>query len=438
MKVLPEAPPANASTARSAAAASAFFISPSKRRGDPRRSRSRRPPAPLGLRLRLLGLGLGCRRGLLVGAAALERLLHRHVEVVAVAGCVGRDLLLDLVGEDELDEVLREALHLVELAVLDRLDDLVRLAVADEVGDARGVDHHLDGCHSAAALLRQEALADDAAQDAGEDLARHLLLGRREELDEAADGLRGVDRVHGREDEVARLGSLEGGLRGFLVAELADEDHVGVLAQDAPESLEIRLGVEPDFALVDDAAPVVVHELDRVLDRDDVLLPAAVDRVDHRREGRRLTRAGRAGHEDEPAVLLGEAAHPVRKAELREARDLLRDEAEGERDRAALAIAVHAEAAQALGEVRRVELARGIEMLTLGGSPLGHEREHGLEVGLGQEAFLHGSQSPVDTGHRRRSDLQVHVAAAELDQTCEKAVQVHGRPAPIGRAQRPL
>ena len=68
-----------------------------------------------------------------------------------------------------------------------------------------------------------------------------------------------------------------------------------------------RLRVEPDLALVDDAAVVGVQDLDRVLDRDDVLLPRAVDVVDHRRERRRLARAGRAGDEHEAAVLVGEA-----------------------------------------------------------------------------------------------------------------------------------
>ena len=194
-------------------------------------------------------------------------------------------------------------------------------------------DHHLDGCHAAAALLREEALADDATQDAGEDLARHLLLGGRKELDEPADRLGGVDRVHRGEDEVARFRRLEGRLGGLLVAELADQDHVRVLAQHAPERLHVRIGVEPDLALVDDAAPVVVHELDRVFDRDDVLLPAAVDRVDDRREGRRLSRAGRTGDEDEPAVLIGEPGYAFGEPELREAWNLLRDEAECERDR---------------------------------------------------------------------------------------------------------
>jgi hypothetical protein len=181
-----------------------------------------------------------------------------------------------------------------------------------------------------------------------------------------------------------------------------------------------------------------VDELDRVLDRDDVLLAPAVDRVDHRGEGRRLTGAGRARDEHETAVLVGEAAHSVRETELREARNLLRDEAEGERDRASLPIAVHAEAPEPLGQIGRVELGRDVEVLALGGCPLGDQGQHGLEVRLGQEAFLHRSQRPVDTGHRRRGDLQVHIAPAELDQACEKAVQVHGRPAPIGRPPNAL
>ena len=59
----------------------------------------------------------------------------------------------------------------------------------------------------------------------------------REELDHAADGLGGVDRVQRREDEVARLGRLERGLRRLGVAELADQDRVRVLAERAPQRL---------------------------------------------------------------------------------------------------------------------------------------------------------------------------------------------------------
>ena len=155
-----------------------------------------------------------------------------------------------------------------------------------------------------------------------------LLLGR-EDVDHAVDRLRRALGVQRREDEVAGLGGRQRGRDRLEVAHLADEDHVGVLAERGAERLGERRRVEADLALVDDAHPVVVQELDRVLDREDVLGAAAVDVVDQRRERRRLARAGRAGDEDEPARLVGEQLDVLREPELVERPDVGRDHAEG-------------------------------------------------------------------------------------------------------------
>src|SRR5207253_7398279 len=104
----------------------------------------------------------------------------------------------------------------------------------------------------AAADARQQALRDDAAQHAGHDRPDLLLLALGKELDHPADGLGGVDRMQRREDEVARLGRLERGLRGLGVAELADQDRVRVLAERTAEGLAEVLGVEATLALVAD------------------------------------------------------------------------------------------------------------------------------------------------------------------------------------------
>ena len=161
-----------------------------------------------------LGLGLVLRKARKVDGHGLalfgdplaaNRLLDRDLEVVAVRGRRRSDLELDDVVDDELDEVLRKALHVMVGAVLDRLGEAVRLlGLADQLGDAGGVDHHLDGRDPAADLARDEPLADDAAQNAGQDLAHHHLLLGRVELDEPADRLGRVERVQRREDEVAR------------------------------------------------------------------------------------------------------------------------------------------------------------------------------------------------------------------------------------------
>jgi hypothetical protein len=125
---------------------------------------------------------------------------------------------------------------------------------------------------------------------------------RREEVDEAVDGLGRVGGMHGGEDEVTRLGRAQGGVDRLLVAHLADEDDVGVLAQDAPQGARERARVHPDLALVDQRALVGVQDLERVLDRDDVTGARGVDVVDHRRERRRLARSRRAGEQEDAAL----------------------------------------------------------------------------------------------------------------------------------------
>ncbi len=74
-----------------------------------------------------------------------------------------------------------------------------------------------------------------------------------------------------------------------------------------------------------------------------------------------LPDAGGAGDEDEAVVEVGEPADAGRKPERLEARHLARDHAERERDLAALAEGVDAEARQAGLLVRGVELARLVE-----------------------------------------------------------------------------
>jgi hypothetical protein len=94
-----------------------------------------------------------------------------------------------------------------------------------------------------------------------------------------------------------------------------------------------------------------------------VLGARAVDLVDHRRERRRLARAGRARDEDEAARLLRELAEARRQAELLERLQLVGDEAEGGADGAPLEVDVDAEAREAGDGVREVELPVDLEVL---------------------------------------------------------------------------
>ena len=73
--------------------------------------------------------------------------------------------------------------------------------------------------------------------------------------------------VQRREHEVAGLRGLHRDLRGLRVADLADQDDVGILPQDrAQRARERQLDLLVDLRLVD-AGDLI---LDRILDRDDV------------------------------------------------------------------------------------------------------------------------------------------------------------------------
>src|SRR5205823_12657754 len=101
---------------------------------------------------------------------------------------------------------------------------------------------------------------------------------------------------------------------------------------------------------------VGVKELYRVFDRDDVEWLRVIEVRDHRGERRALAVARGADDEDEPAIALREILRRGRRAELFERGDLQRDGAHHDRERALLAINVHAEAADARRFVRGVVL----------------------------------------------------------------------------------
>jgi hypothetical protein len=125
-------------------------------------------------------------------------------------------------------------------------------------------------------------------------------------------------------------------------------------------------------------------------------------------------------------VLAREPADTGREVQLLEARHVLGDDAERERDRAALAEGVDAEARQPVGRVSDVEVAALVE----GAEPLGRHSGDRLEraeqVGRPERrALREWRDRTVATQHRRLVQLQVDVARAELDGAPEEGIQVH-------------
>ena len=205
-------------------------------------------------------------------------------------------------------------------------------SLADQVADRRGRNENLTGDDAAPAVEgRQQLLGDDSLQGDRELRADLALLRRREDVDDPIDGLRRRLGVKSGEDQVACLGRGQGGGDRLQVAHLADQDHVRVLAQGGAQAEGEVGGIGADLALVDNRAFVVVKELDRVLDREDVVRRSELITSIIAARVVDLPRAGRPGDEDEAARFRGQLPQDLRDPQGVEAGDLLRDQAKGRR-----------------------------------------------------------------------------------------------------------
>ena len=282
---------------------------------------------------------------------------------MAVRARVRRDLPVDLPGEDELDQ------RLVKVCMLKKAPSAIASGIssaallADQVGDTRVRDHDLDRGDRPPPMRGSRRWLTTPRRTPARIERICCCLPGGEELDHPADRLGGVDRVHRREDEVARLGRLERGLRGLRVAQLADQDHVRILAERAAERLPKRavsrptsrwLTMQPRSAWRISIGSSIVTMCWRRVRLMWSTIAASV--VDFPEPVAPVTRI-------ETAVLRRRAAARRAAAELLEARDFLRDDAERERDRAALPEAVDAEARQLSAVVGDVEVAALVELL---------------------------------------------------------------------------
>ena len=216
------------------------------------------------------------------------------------------------------------------------------------------------------------------------------------------------------EHQVAGLGGGQRGGDGLQVAHLADEDHVGVLAQRGAQALGEARGVAAQLALVDQAPLVLVQELDRVLDGEDVLLARGVDLVDHGGQRGGLAGARGPGDEHHPAGQGGHLANDRRHAERLERLDHAGDHAERRADGAALQVGVDAHAGGPRDRVAEVDLARVLELLALG---VAHDRVDdlaGVRDTQDREA-LQREEAAADADAGRRAGGEVDIRGAALE-----------------------
>ena len=142
-------------------------------------------------------------------------------------------------------------------------------------------DEGLDGRDAPFAVrARDQPLGDHGAQrlrQHGTDLPLRRPTGTSRSMPiDRADRIVGVQ---GREHEVTGLGRGERERDRLEIAQLADHDHVRVLAQRRAQRAGEGVRVPVHTALIHQAAFRGMHVLDGILDREDVLAALLVDQV---------------------------------------------------------------------------------------------------------------------------------------------------------------
>src|SRR5208282_301841 len=233
--------------------------------------------------------------------------------------------------------------------------NLVNLVFTDQVAHG-GIGHQNFHAHGASLVIGagQQALTHDAFEDQRKLGANLRLLVRGEHVNDAVDGRGCRVGVQSAEGEVAGFGDTQRRLDGFQVAHFADQHHVRVFTKSGAQGIGKTLGVRMHFALIDQAVLVHVHELDRVLDGEDVFVALGIDLVDHGRQRGGFARARRPRYQHQPTRLVAHLAYDWRQTQLVERFDLKRNQTENASRSTALVENVGAEASEALQPEREI------------------------------------------------------------------------------------
>src|SRR5258708_24792533 len=152
--------------------------------------------------------------------------------------------------------------------------------------------------------------ADHAHQALGHDAIErgNKVIWLDAHIDEAADDVGNVVSVHGGENQVAGERGLDGDLRGFLVANFANHDLVGVVAQNVAQAAREGQSL---FLINGNLRDAAKHVLDRIFDGDDFVF-VGLDFVHGGVQGGCLAGAGWSGNQHHAVGLANIAAEAAR------------------------------------------------------------------------------------------------------------------------------
>jgi hypothetical protein len=166
-------------------------------------------------------------------------------------------------------------------------------------------------------------------------------------------------------------------------------------------------------ALVDQALLRFVHELDRVLDGEDVAILVFVQVVNHRCQRGRFSGTGRAGDQHQAARTHREIGEDPRRVQVFQAQDLGWNRAQHGRSAAPLVVGVDAEARQPRDFKGKVDLQHFLVLLAL--AVVHDVVHHAVHILVLERRQVDAAHVAVHADHWRQPGRQVQVGGLVLD-----------------------
>ena len=234
------------------------------------------------------------------------------------------------------------AAAIARIAAFSAADPLLELvhAIAHPLQRFAQLTRRIIGLAALGADLSHQPLGENHVQSRADEVRLDA------HVHQAGNGGRGIVGVQRAEDEMAGQRGLDCGPGGFVVADFADHDHVGILAKQRAEGLRER---QPHLLLHLELVDQRQMVLNRVFDGADVVLHRG-DFIQRRVESGRFSAAGRSGHQDDAVGRL-DAGLELRQNVLRKSQV-----AEVERDTAGIQHPDHGLFATVAGESADAEI----------------------------------------------------------------------------------
>ena len=122
-------------------------------------------------------------------------------------------------------------------------------------------------------------------------------------------------------NKMPRLCSRHRCINGLRIPHLTDQNDIRIFSKRCAEAIRIGLCIGSDLPLIDNALIRLIHILDRILERDDMLTSRMIDLVQNRRKGGRFSGARLAGHQNNSPLIAWKSRDRLRQPQRTQLRD---------------------------------------------------------------------------------------------------------------------